>query len=39
MARLDPIIRLKRVDLPTFGRPAKTTAGSLEIKLASALTA
>ena len=29
MARRLPVMRLKSVDLPTFGRPARTTAGDL----------
>jgi len=27
MERLLPVMRLKRVDLPTFGRPTRTTVG------------
>jgi hypothetical protein len=29
IARREPVIRLNNVDLPTFGRPASTTEGSL----------
>jgi hypothetical protein len=29
MARRLPVIRLKSVDLPTFGRPTRTTDGDL----------
>src|SRR5439155_6728044 len=29
IARREPMMRLKRVDLPTFGRPTRTTDGSL----------
>jgi hypothetical protein len=31
MARLEPVIRLKSVDFPTFGRPTSTTDGVLRV--------
>src|SRR5215217_5752374 len=33
MARREPVMRLKRVDLPTFGRPTSTTVGAEEARL------
>jgi hypothetical protein len=32
MDRRLPVIRLKRVDLPTFGRPTSTTVGSDDLR-------
>jgi hypothetical protein len=32
MARREPVMRLKSVDLPTLGRPTSTTAGADEAR-------
>jgi hypothetical protein len=32
MARREPVMRLKRVDLPTLGRPTSTTVGADEAR-------
>jgi hypothetical protein len=35
MERLEPVKRLKRVDLPTFGRPTMAISGSPELSLSA----
>jgi hypothetical protein len=37
MARRVPVMRLKSVDFPTFGRPTSTTVGSVPLRFAAIL--